>query len=396
MPPMSGRLLATVACAYALAGGMAPPLTQRSAPLPSPSPEVAWRATGEGRGRPAVDGSAAYFLSAHHEVLAFAATTGTPRWRQLTGESGESTAGSAVAVAGPVVVAGDYNLVAFDRRSGSVRWRFAPALGYAPGLYLGETTLSLVLAGSPAGRLYALSSTTGDLIWTTQVSQSPASTVFPPATDGHIVAAGYTVFDGPATGGVVCVDAATGRERWRAAFSRSSDLLLGTGSAGGPIVAGAIVIASSGDGRVYGFDRETGTVVWTLPSIDRIPEILRGPLPLPVTATSADYRPLATSGGFLFIGSLKGDVIAYDLATRREQWRFLDPSQGSVSFGLASDDRSVYVPYASGRQVALAVDTGRERWRTADSAEDLIWPSASDTRHVFMAGRRGGFVAIRK
>ncbi len=375
---------------------MAPPPAEQSVSWPSPAPVVAWRASGEGRGRPAVDGSAVYFLSARHEVLAFDATTGIPRWRQFTGEPGEGTAGSAVAVAGPVVVAGDYNLVAFDRTTGSTRWRFTPALGYAPGLYLGETTSSLVLAGSPAGRLYALSPATGDLIWTTQVSESPASTVFPPATDGRIVAAGYTVFDGPATGGVICVDAATGRERWRAAFSRSSDPLLGTGSAGGPILAGSIVIASSGDGRVYGFDRETGAVVWTLPSIDRMPEILRGPLPLPAATTGPDYRPLARSGSLLFVGSLKGDVIAYDLATQRERWRYLDPSQGSVSFGLASDDQLVYIPYASGRQVALAVATGRERWRTADSAEGLIWPSASDVRHVFMAGKPGGFVAIRK
>lgn len=388
-------IVTCLVCAGALAGAKAT-RGQRPVPLPPSAPVVAWRANGEGRGRPAIEGATVFFLSARHEVVAFDAATGDLRWRQPTGEPGESTAGSAVAVAGPVVVAGDYNLVAFDRIVGSMRWRFTPAVGYAPGLYLGGTTASMVTAGSPAGRLYAVSAETGGLLWTAGVEGSAAATVFSPATDGGVVVAGYTLFGSPATGGVLCVEAATGRERWRVAFPRSTDPLLGTGSAGGPILAGGLVIAASGDGRVYAFDRGTGAIAWTLPAIEGVQAILRGPLPLPDTTTSPDYRPLSRSGPFLFVGSLKGPVVAYELATRRERWRYLDPSQGSVSFGLASDRRSVYVPFASGRQVALAISTGHERWRTADSADGLVWPSASSRTHVFMAGGKGGFVALRQ
>jgi outer membrane protein assembly factor BamB len=388
-------LLVGTVGACALSAGVVVPQADRMTPFGPSAPAVIWRTSGEGRGRPATDGSTAFFLTARHEVLALDAKTGVLNWRRSTGEPGESTAGSAVVVVGSVVVAGDYNLVAFDRQTGSIRWRFIPAVGYAPGLYLGDTAGSLVLAGSPAGRIYALLPATGDLLWTVQVIDGPA-TVFAPATDGRVVAAGYTVFGSPATGGVVCVDAASGRERWRAVFPRSPDPLLGTGSAGGPVIAGTAVIASSGDGRVYGFDRDTGAVLWSLPAVDRIPPIIQGPLKLPGSMTSADYRPLAASRSLLFVGSLKGDVIAYDLATRREAWRHLDLPQGSVSFGLASDDRSVYVPYASGRHAALAIATGHQRWRTTDPADGLIWPSASDARRVFMAGRQGGFIAVRK
>src|SRR5947207_12318938 len=80
-------------------------------------PVVVWRAAGEGHGQPVVDGGSVYFLSRHHEVIALDASVGTERWRQNTGEPGTATDGSTLVVAGDTVVAGDYNLVAFDRIS---------------------------------------------------------------------------------------------------------------------------------------------------------------------------------------------------------------------------------------------------------------------------------------
>ena len=64
---------ARAACA-ALAGmawATGPLVAQKGVSLLSTVPSVLWHATGEGRGRPAVDGTAAYFLSKNHEVLAF-------------------------------------------------------------------------------------------------------------------------------------------------------------------------------------------------------------------------------------------------------------------------------------------------------------------------------------
>ncbi len=363
---------------------------------PPPAPPVLWRVDEEGRGRPAHDARTAYFLSTHHTVVAVESATGSVRWRQPTGEPGESTQGSSLAIDGSVVVAGDYNLTAFDRQTGARRWQFVPTLGYAPGLYLGEAAGGLVLTGSPAGRLYAVEAGSGRAVWTATVVAGRATTVFPPVLDGGSVAAGYTVFDSPHTGGAVLIEAASGREVWRAAFKRAADQRLGTGSAGGPIIADRVVVASSGDGTVYGFDRHRGHVVWTLPPIDTIPAIVRGPQPLPPTASAPDYRPLVRAGGTLVVGSLRGDVVAYDLETRRERWRYLDSSNGSVAFGMAIDGDSVYVPFVSGRHVALALSTGMERWRTARAAEGFRWPAASDGGRIFLAGEKGGLIAIRQ
>jgi outer membrane protein assembly factor BamB len=359
------------------------------------APVAIWRVEGEGHGPPASDLSTAYFLTKRHEVIAVDAERGTIRWRQHTGEPGPSTEGSAVVVAGSVLVAGDYNLVAFDRSTGAFRWRFVPAVGYAPGIYLGAATRGLVFAGSPAGRLYALRSSSGEQAWNAVVSADGRTTVYQPAAEGTAVAAGFTTFARPNVGGVVLFEPATGRERWRTMFPRPKDPLLGSGSAGNPIFAGDLVLASSGDGTVYALDRDNGSIRWTLPPIAEAPPILQGPVPAP-PGSGPDYRPLARNRQLLFVGSLKGHVIAYHLDTRREAWRYLDDRSGSVAFAMASDETSVYVPFYSGRQVALDAASGIERWRTPDADAGFLWPAASMDDRVFLAGARGGLVAFRR
>jgi outer membrane protein assembly factor BamB len=360
---------------------------------PIEPPAVVWRVEGAGHGRPVVDGGAVYFLTSRHEVIALDATKGTQRWRQNTLEPGSATEGSAVVVALDVVVAGDYNLVAFDRITGTFRWRFVPAIGYAPGIYLGGVSRGLVFAGSPSGRVYAVSAASGELAWSTVVEGSGRTTVFQPAADGADLVAGFTNFVAPHRGGVVLLDTTTGNERWRAVFPSASDPLLGTGSTGNPIFAGDLVIASSGDGTIFGFDRAKGFLRWTIPPLKGLPPILQGPFPLPDTS-GADYRPLARTWRTLFVGSLKGPVVAYDLSTLTEKWRYDDPHSGSVSFGLVSDDRYVYVPYASGRHVALDQSNGALHWQTYDASDGFYWMATSTDGLVYLAGGRGGFVAV--
>ena len=369
---------------------------QAAVPRPGPPPATVWHLEGEGHGRPASDEDTAYFLSKRHEVVAVAAAGGAARWARSTAEPGDSTEGSALVLAGPVVVAGDYNLVGLDRATGSVRWRFVPALGYGPGVYLGEASGNFVLAGSPAGRLYAVSSATGELAWSATVANDGRTTVFPPVTDGAVVAAGYTTFLAPNTGGVVLLDAHTGRELWRAAFRRAAEPFLGTGSTGGPVLTPSAVVASSGDGTVYAFSRRDGSILWTLPPVSPRPLAFQIPGSLAPAAAGADYRPLARNGQTLFAGSLNGRVVAYDMTTRRERWSYADPRSGSVSFALVTDGRSVYVPFVSGIHVALDASTGRERWRTADAKDAFNWPAAPAGDRVYLAGGKGGFVAVRQ
>src|SRR5262249_54452597 len=155
-----------------------------------------------------------------------------------------------------LVIAGDFDVLAFDRVSGVRRWSFSPVDGYGPGVYLGGAGAGAVFAGSPAGRLYAIDDESGSLRWSALVENPDETTVFQPATDGHLVVAGYTTFPAPAVGGVVALDAATGRRLWRTAFPRGADASLATGWAGGPVFADRFIAATSGDGRIHAFDRQ--------------------------------------------------------------------------------------------------------------------------------------------
>lgn len=348
-----------------------------------------WRAEGAGWGQPAVDGSTVYFLAKAHEVVALDTDTGRERWRTHTGESGTTTSGSIVLVAGDEVVAVDYNVMAFDRRDGALRWRFTPSDGYAPGIYLGASSGELVFAGSPAARLYAIDHRSGTLRWSYRVRDDGKTTVFAPATDGEIVVAGYTTFTAPQIGGIVALDTSSGRERWRVAFPRPADPLLDSNWVGGPVLAGDVVIAASGEGLVHAFDRLSGAVRWTLPKWS-------SPRVDPVAPRDRDFRPLTRTGEHLFVGSLSGDVISYSLGDRAELWRYSSERNGSIAFRMTSDDRTVYVPYVDGCLVALDSATGHERWRTSDRFTGFTWPPAVSGDRVFASDFFGGFFAFAR
>jgi outer membrane protein assembly factor BamB len=360
---------------------------QASGPPPVPAPATLWHVRGEGKGEPAVDGSAVYFLSRRHEIVAVEARSGDVRWRNHTGEPGDETAGSVVVRAGDLVIAGDYNLVAFDSGNGAMRWRFQPPDGYGAGYYLGGAAGDLVFTGSPSGRLYAVDIRTGRARWSTLVAGGGASTVFAPITDGDVVVAGYTAFLAPNVGGVVAVDAETGSLRWQSPFPPSPGGVLSTRSAGGPLIYGRFVLATGATGIIHAFDRSDGSLQWSIAALD---------VPPPFGPTAQDHRPLARTGDTLFAGSLFGVVVAYDLRTRSELWRYGSLNEGSVNFRITSDDTAVYIPYLAGRLVALRVEDGRVRWRMPDGSAGFEWPASSLDDRVYAAASEGGFFAFRR
>ncbi|MEO8070917.1 MAG: PQQ-binding-like beta-propeller repeat protein, partial [Acidobacteriota bacterium] len=223
--------------------------------------------------------------------------------------------------------------------------------------------------------------------WVAAVTEDAKTTTFAPVVDRDLVAVAYTRFVAPNQGGVVALDPRTGRERWRRSFPRAT-FGLGTGAAGGPVLVGRLVVASSGDGTIYGLDRRDGSIRWSIPALEE-PAGRRPAVP------QADFRALALSGGRLIAGSLSGTVVAYSLGSRVEEWRS-DVVRASVAFGLAADAQSVYVPFLSGDLVALNSLDGRERWRVGGSADGFVWTPLVDDRRVYAAGSRAGFVAFRK
>ena len=372
----------------------------------------------EGWGRPAVDSVRVYFLSKRHELIAVARESGVEKWRAPLGSGTPLTAGTTVLVAGATVVAGDGDVFGIDRDTGAPKWRFTLAPEDAPGRYLGEATGGLVLTGSRSGRIYGVDAESGALRWVS-ASLGDHTLVYAPAADADdvtnddrtderemgregrtaggerrerrekdvrdlgTVAVTYTDFSTtPRSGGVVLLDAARGSVRWRTPFPhRGPDIA--AGATGGPVLTGPVVAAASGDGTVYGFDRHSGAVVWTVPPVgsndpagDGAPRV-------------EDVRALASARRTLVVTSLAGTVVAVDPRNGSERWRSGSPLDGSVAFAAVTDGRLAYLPHVSGWLVAVDLADGLERWRVGGSAVRFEHPPAVVEHRVYVTSAEG-------
>ncbi len=379
--------LFVVVVAGLVAGGHAAAQSSRSGPAPL------WHVPGNGSGTPVVEGDTAYFLSADREVAAVAVSDGELRWKTGTGVTstdsifGAATAGTALALSESTIVAGDWDVVGFDRATGVRRWVYQAPAGDGPGLFLGPAHDGVVFTGSPGGRAYAIDTASGKLRWMTTIVAGGTTSVFRPARDGNVVAVGYSTFLIPNVGGLAMLDAASGRLLWRTAFPAPAERWQHTNLAGGPVFAGELVFGSAGDGNIYAFDAITGAVRWAFPR-------LSGPLEGIVTATDIDHRAITRSGRLVIAGSATGYVVAYDVDTRAERWRFFDRLAGSTTFTLSADDRTVYLPFFGGFIIAVDAATGTERWRYGDFNQGFLWPPAVAGDRVLAAAARAGFFAL--
>lgn len=341
-------------------------------------PRLVWQLNAPARGIPAYDDVSAYFLTHDRTLVAASATSGRVRWR-VPMDATATTFGSRVIVRGDIVVAGDYDLVGVDRRTGRRRWEFVAADGGGSGMHLGEAAGDVVFSGSLAGSLHAIGTADGQRHWSVRAGDAATTTVYSPVVDGGLVAASFSVFGPSPAGGVIVVDIRTGRVRWKREVPGS------IGASGNPVFAPGLVMVAARDGTIHAFDRASGVARWKLPGVDAL-------------ADEQDFRPLAVRGHTLVAGSLSGEVVAWDLRTRRVRWR-QTPSVASVAFGLTVRDNVVYVPLFSNQLVALDIRDGRELWRLGGGPAQYRWvpwvsgplllASGSDVLSLFKHDRLG-------
>ena len=143
-----------------------------------------------------------------------------------------------------------------------------------------------------------------------------------------------------------------------------------------------LVVAAASTGSIYAFDRRDGSLVHSIAS----PQM---------ADVAQDFLPMVVVGDSLVVGSLTGLVVAYQLPSFQERWRYSPSEAGSVLFGMTADRDSVFVPYAGGRVVGLDLGTGRVRWTTPRAAGVFAWPPAVDGRHLYTVGETS-VTAFRK
>jgi outer membrane protein assembly factor BamB len=356
-------------------------LTTLSAPVrlrmrtAASAPRLVWVTPGEVRGTPVADASSIYVRTATRELLAVDRATGAVRWKARMADAPGFVSGGRLVLAGDLVIAGTDDVEAFRRRDGARIWRANLARGVGSGVQLGGVLDDVVFAGSYAGLLLAIDVQSGAVRWAGRVTPEAETNIFVPAIDDDRVVATFSTFRGAGEGGIAAFDR-QGRPLWRARLAGPDE----RGVIGPAVPAGDVIVAADRRGTIAAVDRETGAVRWRIPrrlSVD----------------ASEDFRPMAVSGSRLVVGSLSGEIVAYDLATQREQWRAW-PSDASIAFGMIARGDVVYVPYVSGRVVALDARDGRERWRLGERGEGFRWVPWLDGPSMFINGAGSGLVAM--
>ena len=219
-------------------------------------------------------------------------------------------------------------ILALDRPSHSVRWRFqtGDAIVAAPTLDAGVLYVS-----STDRKLYALDARTGFLRWVFATGDAISSAA---AVHNGIV------YIGSEDRNLYALDMADGKERWH---FRASDAITAM-----PSIADDSIYIGSDDGAVYALDRTSGAVRWAF------------------ATESAITAPVIIADGIAYVGSNDGSLYALNAVTDSREgellWSFY--TYASITDAMVLHNGLIYTQNDDG--VIHAIDlNGKQRWRYA-------------------------------
>jgi outer membrane protein assembly factor BamB len=237
---------------------------------------------------------------------------------------------------------------------------------------------TVVVAADAAGRVTALDRETGATRWEQRLPRVRIAS-------GVGIGGGIAVV-GTLEGEAIALGLEDGGERWRTG--------LGGEVLGVSTVAGGLMVARTGDGRLHGLDAASGAVLWT--ALRTTPALsLRGaqtPLMLP-------GRVLAgfDNGRLLMLGAARGNALweatVAAPAGRSELERMVD-ADGHIPVFRGAAFASSY----QGRLVAVTLDSGEPIWARdfssyqggdISSEREILVMTASDS-HVWGLDPRSG------
>ncbi len=242
----------------------------------------------------------------------------------------------------------DGRVIAFDARSGKVRWRAA----IGPSETSPLVANGLVYVGDWRGKVYALDARTGRARWSFQTGDK---------VKGAVALAGRRLYVGSYDGHVYSLDARTGRLIWRAS---GQPRLGGSGTFySTPALAYGRVYIGSTDGKVYSFGAATGELRWSHSTGGY------------VYGSPAVWRQL------VLVGSYSGTFYAFDAATGDERWHF--DAGGPISGSATVLDGVAYFATLKGRTYALDAAGGRLLWTWPDGKYS---PVVADAKRLYLVG----------
>ena len=232
-----------------------------------------------------------------------------------------------------------------------------------------------IFAAEPAGRIFALSEATGDVLWETNLEKDLAA--------GVGVGSGVVIV-ATRDGEVVGLRTNDGSEYWRAQ--------IGTEILAQPVISGDLAIFRSGDGQVVGLDVDSGKLLW---------RVRRS---VPALSVRGVSTPIIIDSVVL-VGFASGRLSGIDLWSGREQWSVpIFRPQGSNEIARLVDidsdpyvlGDSLFIAGFQSKITALSISSQTINWesqistiRSLGSVDQVLLVTADDGE-IFGIDTRSG------
>ena len=224
------------------------------------------------------------------------------------------------------------------------RWSRSIGDGQGSGLYRINPILDagVIYAASADGEVAAWGAERGESLWEADL-ELPIS--------GGVGKFRDSLFVGGADGLVLRLSASDGSEIWRATVS--GEVLAA------PQSDGRVVVAQTYDGKLIGFDYETGEQLWA--HLSDVPVLtLRG------TSTPIIYNDIAIAGfadGKVVAVSLEGGNVVWEARVAIPQGRSEIERIVDIDGSMATQGLELYVASYQGRVAAIEMRAGRKLWQ---------------------------------
>lgn len=333
------------------------------------------------------DRTMAYFVTPEYRLRKIRGSDGKLIWDVPVGSPRLTFLGWNAVVSGGNVIVVKTDLFAFDTTTGAARWTYvAPDLnesGYSP-IVADDST---VFAAGRVAQIYAVDSRTGIARWILDLREGRGDAMGalnPSLADGTLYVCTRTI-EGPSIGSLWAINASNGVVRWRHRFTPELPQQ-GARCFGDAAVWRDLVIQPQEDGRVFAFERATGTVRWIAPRVHD------------VTLSWGDMRFAAAGAATVLVTSqaVRGGIFAYDAATGTELWRRTDVGG---SLGTPAIDGDIAYVDHGWIYASYEMSTGKVRWQTPASflqpeAPFKARPVIARDR-IYVAGRDGSYALKR-
>lgn len=252
---------------------------------------------------------------------------------------------------------------ALSSRTGDTVWEVDLNTPLTSGVGGGE---GLVIVASRRGELLALDPASGSKLWASPVVSEVLS---PVAQSGNLVVA--QSLDGK----IHALSATDGKRLWVHGRSEPTLTLRGTSQ---PVLIGEYVFTGFASGKIAALHVRDGRVLWEMTvsaprgrnEIERLVDI---------------DAPVLISGDTLYAASYQGKLVAVDLKTGKTNWS----RDVSTYTGVVADRRHIYVSDERGHVLAFDPRTGASVWKQDKLSGRRLSRPAPLGDHIVVADYEG-------